>query len=221
MANENSHFTSGPGRRFRTVAREARRGADPQFLAPRMIRALRRHLRDPQNQGPTGLSTLTALAGVCSDGGRLPFIASEGDPQDLLDRHERDGLRDGRAPQAACEAQVVRREWARLQNDGEEPWSYRDLVADWCMETLGSVAIGRIEPTLPGTPAERVRQVQAIRRAACEELYGAGADILDRLVQDPSGNSVRVRLPREKVTTGEQLHQPLPLVSQAFAEGPE
>src|SRR5436305_5612483 len=144
MANEDSHFTAGPGRCFRMAATLVRRGADLVLDAKESIRVLRTHLRQKKHDGPAGLQSLAGSAGVCSDSGQIPFSRSETELDHLLDIHSREGIRQRREPEAAWESAVVRREWARLNESGA-----RHRIAGVQREVYESIAQryrGRIFP---------------------------------------------------------------------------
>jgi hypothetical protein len=219
MANEDAHFTKGPGRLFGKLVDPAKRGADDEFLVPRMVGCLRQQIR--KRGGPAGLAALAEQVGVGMDAGRLVMTCSPAELENALEQHRRQGMLNGRAPIAASEAEMVEREWVRLQLEGVTPRSLRGLYEDWCCAHTNALFLSRIEGKLPsGDPLARVNRVLGLERQLRERLGGADADLIASIIQDATGGKVQVRLPRPKTTTAELMNVPIPVIQpEADLEG--
>jgi hypothetical protein len=185
----------------------AKGGADASAVAKENMKALRKHIH--KFGGPTDLASLAAAAGMTAPTGQLRFDVSPEELEKILDEHKRRSRLRDRAPHAEYEVNAVQRMWNRIQHSSDGHRTQRELYKDWCLEQVRSNLLGRIESSLPGSPAARLRYMQAVETAVCELLEAGDADILESLLQDPSGVRVRAKIAMPKATTEELLNEPL------------
>jgi hypothetical protein len=212
MATEDTHFTTGPGRCFQKVAVLARTGAEAAELAIAIVDGLREHLHKPN--GPASLASLAIRAGVRSDPARLDLTPSNDEMDRLFRKHRQEGRCHDRKPQAELEILVVQRERLRVERTLDSGRPLCDLYCDYCVETARSLVLGRVEQSLGETPTARLAVADATATNVRELLEGPHRDIIESLVEEPSGKTVRKNEGRANMSTADKMLVPLPVMPQ-------
>jgi hypothetical protein len=212
MATEDTYFTKGPGRYFQKAAVLARSGAGTGEIALAIVDSFREYLR--QQNGPARLASLATQAGVRIDPTRLDLATSDDEVDCLFRKHRHEARCSDRRPQAELEIRVVQRERLRVERTSDSARSLFDLYCDYCVETARSLVLGRVEQSLGETPTARLAVVDETATNVRELLEGPHADIIESLLEDPSGKTVRKNEARANMSTAEKMLVPLPVMPQ-------
>lgn len=212
MATEDTYFTKGPGRCFQRAAVLARSGAGAGEIALAIVDSFREHLR--QQNGPARLASLATQAGVRIDPTRLDLATFDDEVDCLFRKHRHEARCSDRRPQAELEIRVVQRERLRVERRLAGTRLLCDLYCEYCVEAARSLVLGRIEQSLGETPTRRVAMTDETLVNVRELLEGPHADIIESLLEDPSGKTVRKNEARANMNTAKKMLVPLPVMPQ-------